>query len=293
VVNARQLSIDAVGDVPLREVSGLGQRRHRAGDVGQVLAVGDEEFALMLADLDAVVGGGFHAVDLRKVIGSAAASEGSEWEAADGDATGRVFVLQESPSRVFVLNVELDEVERVIDLRLDAKERAELNWDASSNARAEGLVLLRNGHLLVAKEKDPPLLLEFGPARGRAEGLAPELVFSRLGEFHLPQDHHTDFSLLSAWRLEPEAHRRIDDISDVAAGPDERLYLLSDESRCIAQLEPALAPSRERVGVTAVWDLPEELQQPEDLVIREDLVPVVAIDKDEPSENLFVMASLD
>jgi uncharacterized protein YjiK len=293
VVKARQLSIDAVGNVPLREVSGLGQRHHDARGVGQVLAVGDEEFALLLADVDAVAGNTFHAVDLREVIGSAAASEGSEWEAADGDATGRVFVLQESPSRVFVLNIELDEVVRVIDLQLGPRERAELNWDASSNARAEGLVLLRNGHLLVAKEKDPPLLMEFGLAREQAEGLAPELVFSSAGEFHLPPDHHTDFSLVSVWRLGPGVDRRIDDISDVAAGPDGRLYLLSDESRCIAQLEPVLAPSRERLGVTAVWSLPEELQQPEGLVITDDMVPIVAVDKDQPAENLFVMAPLD
>src|SRR5918992_2114835 len=188
MAKARQLSIDAVGNVPLREVSGLGQRRHTTRGVGQILAVGDEEFALLFADVDAIGRNSFKAVDLREMIGGAAASEGSEWEAADGDATGRVFVLQESPARVFVLSIELDEVVRVIDLRLGPQERAELNWDASSNARAEGLVLLRNGHLLVAKEKDPPLLMEFGPMGERAGGVAPELLFASLGEFPLQSD---------------------------------------------------------------------------------------------------------
>ena len=177
--------------------------------------------------------------------------------------------------------------------RCDERERAELNWDASSNARAEGLVLLKNGHLLVAKEKDPPLLMEFGPTGERAEGLAPELVFSSLGDFPLDDESRSDFSLVSFWRLESEASQRIGDISDVAAGPDERLYLLSDESRCVARLDPSLTPSRAGLGVTHLWELPERLRQPEGLVIREDMVPIVAIDKDEPSENLFVMSPLD
>jgi hypothetical protein len=293
VVKTRQLEIDAVGNVPLREVSGLGQRRHSGRDVAEVLAVGDNEFTLVLADIDSVAGDGFQSVDLRKVMGHPAASKGSEWEAADGDATGRVFILQESPARVFVLNGELDSVAHVIDLRLDRHERAKLNWDASSNARAEGLVLLTNGHLLVAKEKDPPLLIEFGPSGEHAEGLAPELVFSRLGEFPLQGDRRSDFSLLSFWRLESETSRRIGDISDVAAGPDQRLYLLSDEFRCIARLDPSLTASRAGLGVTELWELPEGLRQPEGLVIRDDMAPIVAIDKDVPSENLFVLAPLD
>jgi hypothetical protein len=293
VVKTRQLSIDAVGNVPLREVSGLGQRRHSDRDAAEILAVGDNEFTLMLADVDAVTGDGFESIDLRTVLGHPEASKGSEWEAADGDATGRVFILQESPARLFVLNVELDSVAHVIDLELNERERAKLNWDASSNARAEGLVLLRNGHLLVAKEKDPPLLMEFGPKGERAEGLAPELVFSSLGEFPLQQSGHSDYSLLSYWRLQPESGRRMGDISDVAAGPDESLYLLSDESRCIARLDRSLEASSADFGLTELWDLPEQLQQPEGLVIREDMVPIVAIDKDVPVENLFVMGPLD
>jgi hypothetical protein len=293
MVKTRQLSIAAIGNVPLREVSGLGQRRDAAREAAEVLAVGDNEFALMLADVDELAdGGGFRSVDLRQVIGHPAPSEGSEWEAADGDATGRVFILQESPARVFVLNDGLDSVAHAIDLRLDDRERAELNWDASSNARAEGLVLLQNGHLLVAKEKDPPLLMEFGPMGERAGGLAPELLFASLGEFPLQSDARSDFSLLSFWRLESEAGRRIGDFSDVAAGPDQRLYVLSDESRCIAQMDLSLTPSRASFGITELWELPDALRQPEGLVVREDMVPIVAIDKDEPSENLFVMTPL-
>ena len=100
------------------------------------------------------------------------------------------------------------------------------------------------------------------------------------------------FELLKAWKLDEETDIRIDDVSDVAVGPDDRLYLLSDESRCIARVENRVSAAGATLGTTAVWRLPDELEQPEGLILTDDLVPLVAIDKDEPEGNLFVLSGL-
>jgi hypothetical protein len=283
-----RLSINKVHDVPLSEVSGLGQRRMSDG-AREILAVGDQQFEVVIIRPN-------DEEWQHRNVSLAFALEGkraesSEWEAADGDATGRVFLLQESPSRVYIARRDLDHIERVIDLKLDAPQRRDLNWDADSNARAEGLVLMANGHVLVAKEKDPPLILEFGRRADDAAGVQPTLLLGSLGEFPVPDKPTTAFEVLATWHLDQGAG--ITDISDIAAGPDDRLYLLSDESRCIARVETSVSRGETAVDVVEIWELPEEIQQPEGLVLMENMIPIVAIDRDEQEENLFVMEPLD
>jgi uncharacterized protein YjiK len=57
----------------------------------------------------------------------------------------------------------------------------------------------------------------------------------------------------------------IGDLSDVTVGPDGRVYLLSDESRCVARLQETVPPEGGTVEVDRIWGLPERLHQPEGL----------------------------
>jgi hypothetical protein len=289
-----RLSIEKVHDIPLSEVSGLGRRRAPDG-VQQVLAVGDRQFDVIIAHQDGEATWRFDRVSLESMLVGAHAADtpewkSSEWEAADGDATGRLYLLQESPSRVYVINKDLDQIERVIDLKLDESQRRDLDWDVNANARAEGLVLLKNGHVLVAKEKEPPLVLEFSKHGDQAEGVQPGLLFDSLGEYPMPPDPTTTFELMATWSLDEASG--ITDISDMAEAPDGRLYLLSDESRCIARIKAATAGEPE-LSIEEIWELPEELKQPEGLVFMDGMVPLIAIDRDEQAKNLFVMQPLD
>jgi hypothetical protein len=70
------------------------------------------------------------------------------------------------------------------------------------------------------------------------------------------------------------------------------MYLLSDESRSIARLESHLRPEASGVAAVEVWLLPQTIVQPEGLVIQEDMVPLVAIDRQDTGENLFRLQSL-
>lgn len=293
-MKTQQLTVEDTADIDLLEISGLGQR-HRPGGSGlQVLAVGDEEFTVLMADLEAgVTPRRFERLQLEQVLAEGDPAAGSQWEAADGDASGRVFILQEDPAVVFVLNPEMDELVSRIELISRTPDGDDLGLGASPNSQGEGLVLLRNGHVLIAKEKDPPVLMEYGPNEERPQGVAPDLLFATSDEFPLPANRRTQFGLLTVWRLSGSAEAEIKDISDIAVGPDEGLYLLSDESRCIAQLERTLDPQQEHLGVASLWHLPSELEQPEGLVVTEERTPLVAIDSGDRSRNLFVLSPLE
>lgn len=288
-----QLAVHRAYELPLREISGLGQRVAPARGARQLVAVGDEEFTIVLADLEEPASiSNVERFRLDDVVRKGP-SGGSQWEAADGDATGRIFVLEEAPPSVFVFGPNVGGLLQTIDLSFEAAGALEPRWRSSANVQGEGLVLLRDGHLLIAKEKDPPVLMELGPAEDRARGTtACELVFPSSAEFPAPDGRQSKFHLLEVWDLDTGEWGEITDISDIAVGPDERLYLVSDESHCIARLETDVAPSEARFSVTMVWSLPEDLRQPEGLVFTQDLTPIVAVDRKEPTENVFVLEPL-
>ena len=75
-------------------------------------------------------------------------------------------------------------------------------------------------------------------------------------------------------------------------GPDGRVYILSDESRCIARLQPTVPPEAGTVAVDRIWGLPDRLHQPEGLVITGDWDVLVAIDHTEQRDNLFLLGGL-
>lgn len=290
-MKVQSLGIRALLDAPLREISGLGRRPHSPQGPQQVLAVGDEDFTLAVATVgrDGALGE-FRRHGLKDVLQGSGASGSSEWEAADGDRSGRVFILQESPGVVFIFSPNLDRLLHRVELSV--QDSNAVDWDRLPNSQGEGLVLLAGGHFLIAKEKDPPLLMEFGPRGDGARGVDSGSLLLGREEFTLPPDERAQQVLLTIWELDEDAASRISDISDVAVGPDQRLYLLSDESRCIARLESSVSPGQRRVRVTGMWRLPDEAEQPEGLVLLDDMTPVVAIDSQEPAGNVFVLDPL-
>lgn len=289
-MRTNQLGIRQVFDVPLLEISGLGQRPRSPQQGMQVLAVGDEDFTVVSASVESNTSlSDFHTHRLHDLLGGSD-EYGSQWEAADGDSTGRVFILQESPGKVFILSAELDRLLHTIDLSVEDDDR--LDWEKSPNAQGEGLVLLANGHVVVAKEKEPPLLMEFGPEGDEASGIDSGLLLLERRRFPEPAEASSKHIVLTVWDLDGEADARIDDISDIAVGPDERLYLLSDESRCIARVEHQLPAAQRKLSITGVWKLPEEIVQPEGLVLLDDMTPMVAVDRKEPNQNLFLLDQL-
>jgi uncharacterized protein YjiK len=291
---AAELEIMTAWDLDLREVSAICERPAGHGRPRQVLAVGDQTHHLLVGGLEAGGPGRFERRDLAPLLADAGlpTPESSQWEGLDTDSTGRVFVLREVPGTVLVFDANLQTLRHVFPLTVE-DDPGELEvWEADHNALGEGLLLLRNGHLFVVKEDKPRQLLEFGRPGARAEGLHDGLPVAHAAEFPTPLEHRVTFRLLTGWDLGGEAMERIGDLSDVTVGPDGRIYVLSDESRCIARLQATLDPDDRLVEVDRIWHLPDRLRQPEGLVITRDWEVLVATDHDEPRENLFLLRGL-
>jgi SdiA-regulated len=289
------LEVRQVWDLDLREVSGICERPAGQGRDRQLLAVGDQTHQILLGDLPAGGPARFQRRDLAPLLAAAGlrTPDSSQWEGIDTDSTGRVFVLREVPGTVLVFDEALETLLHVFPLTVEDDPAEVEAWEADQNALGEGLLLLRNGNLFVVKEDKPRQLLEFGPPGARAEGLRDDLPVAHASEFPTPEESRVTFRLLSAWDLGGAAMERIGDLSDVTVGPDGRIYLLSDQSRCIARLQATLDPEDRLVEVDRVWGLPDRLVQPEGLVITADRDVLVATDHDEPRENLFLLRGLD
>ena len=84
---------------------------------------------------------------------------------------GRVLLLQETPPRVELIDPKALQVVASIDLAVEGRGEIAQAWSDPKGSRGEGMVLLPGGHLLVAKEKKPAALIEFGPPHSRSLGL--------------------------------------------------------------------------------------------------------------------------
>ncbi|MDP9210027.1 MAG: SdiA-regulated domain-containing protein [Actinomycetota bacterium] len=290
-----ELGVRDVYDLQLREVSGICERAAGDGRPRQLLAIGDDSHHLLVGDLEPEVPEEFARHDLEPLLAGAGVRLGrsSQWEGVDTDDTGRVFVLREVPGTVFVFDPGLARLLHVLHLTVEDDPGEQEAWDADENALGEGLLLLRNGHLFVVKEEKPRQLLEFGLPGEQAQGLHGDLLVTDTGRFPTPGERTATFHMLSAWDLGGEALERVGDLSDVTVGPDGRVYLLSDESRCIARLQPTVPPESGTVAVDRIWGLPDRLHQPEGLVITPTWDVLIATDHSEQRENLFLMDGLD
>jgi uncharacterized protein YjiK len=289
-----ELAVRDVFDLQLREVSGICERAAGAGRPRQLLAIGDDSHTVLVGDLEPEVPAEFARHDLEPLLAEAGVpmGESSQWEGVDTDETGRVFVLREVPGTVFVFDPTLRRLLHVLALTVENDPGEQRAWDADENALGEGLLLLRNGHLFVVKEDKPRQLLEFGRPAEQAQGLRGDLLVTDTGRFPGPDAPSASFHMLAAWDLGGEALERIGDLSDVTVGPDGRVYLLSDESRCIARLQASIPPESGTVAVDRIWALPERLHQPEGLVITGDWDVLVATDHKEQRDNLFLLDGL-
>jgi hypothetical protein len=271
-----KLAVRDVADVPLRELSGLALR----GD--SLLAVGDREPSLFIAP----VGSWplqWRGVDLAELN---LPDDGTQFEAlvASGDHT--VLVLQEQPARVLHLDVAAPALLGTLRLEVPQGHRLREAWLGDRSSRGESLVLIEQGHLLVIKEKDPSVILEFGPA-----GEAP-VGWRRGVAAEAPATADAALTVLATWRLGDQLSTELPDVSEATIGPDGCLYLLSDQGSAIARLPDRLDPSGGKVDAETVWRIAGSPKNPEGLVILADGTPLVGLDTQSPRQNLLRLEPL-
>ena len=170
--NDNRLHVCRVVDVPLHEVSGICLRRGRNGRMS-LIAVGDRVakiawFSLPRSDEGRI---DWHTSDIAKLSGSMLPQNDPQIEAVCADGVGRVLLLQETPPRVELIDPKAFKVVASIVLAVEGRGEIAQAWSDPKGSRGEGMVLLPGGHLLVAKEKKPAALIEFGPPDSRSRGL--------------------------------------------------------------------------------------------------------------------------
>jgi len=289
----RRLKLLAKVDLPVLEASGIVVRRND-GRV-RVLAVGDRTWHIVIGEFtgDAEFRG-WRTLDLSGLAGWPSAEDDSQLEAIAADGGTLVALMREDPPVVLLADTASGELLSTITLVAPSGSDLGESWDDPSS-RGEGLVLLRGGRLLVAKEKRPRALIEFAPLGSRSLGLARHDFLGPDERWDVPAGD-VEFVATAMWKLRGDAKSALGDISALAVGVDRDLWLLSDKSRCVAHLslDKPLPPAGGEIRkFDEVWRLPKGTKKPEGIAALDSECVLVAMDTDLTKANGLIVKRPD
>src|SRR5262245_21021014 len=207
------LRVRRMVDVPLREVSGICSRRDRDGRTFLV-AVGDRVAKIAWFSQPRTVEGriDWHTSDIEKLSGSAIPMQHPQIEAICVDGLGRVLLLQETPPRAELIDPKALKVVASIDLVVEGRGKIARAWSDPKGSLGEATTLLPGGHLLVAKEKKPAALIEFGPPQSQSRGLARGGALAGSEQWPIKEGHHR-FVALASWLPDKKLAKTCPDFS--------------------------------------------------------------------------------
>jgi hypothetical protein len=214
-----------------------------------------------------------------------------QWEGAAIDGKSRVVLLRESPSQLAVIDYTGAVVARDIRMTLPPGHPVMQAWNDPASG-PEALVLLDDGHVLIAKEKDPAAIIEFAPTSDVSPNAEENRWLQQEVAWQLPGAKQ--LVAVATWFLDPRTSSILSDISDAAIGADRSLYLLSDRSAAIAQVTLGAVDRATSVGVASAgpsWSLSDK-KNPEGLVILPDGTALVAYDRHHARDNLVILDHL-
>lgn len=258
------------GVIPLKEVSGLA----KMGD--RFVAVGDRTTAIVSFRMkDGVPTDAKQHKPLPK-----AGKKGSQYEAVDVDGAGHAVVLSEAGD-VVVLSADLEREEA----------SATLNWDTAiellggapleKNSGAEGMVVLDDGHMLVALEKAPSAIIEFGPKGAEAKGFMAGTT--RATKAFTPP---AELVALKVWKIQDA---RIPDVSDLEIGPDGALWAVTQQGNRLVRFEKQMDVDENKANAREYIELPAQISGAEGLAF-DGTRPLVARDRAaDTKRNLYVL----
>ena len=284
--------------VPLKEISGMVR-----GAKGEILAIGDDAPLLGLVaidnnDLELVQTFNFTRTMWQKfflcpgaqndVCSELSRTITSEWEGLyyypDSE---EIAVLQESTGSIITFDQQLRSIKAHTVLDFMLKTGKETN---SSNSLGEGFLPLASGRILVAREKNPAALVEFGMLGESAAGYQAKdskLATSRPAD---DTDRHVLYPLHS-WYLQVDSTDPEDecDLSDITVASNGKLYGVSQVCRQVYQFDD-LSPRSDKLEVKAKWDLPLQMATAESLIVIKEGVFLVAVDTKEDINSVFLVA---
>lgn len=272
--------------VPLPEVSGLSSRAVEGGML--LLALGDDRVAFATTTVVDGVPGEFSVVTADDVGARPGYEErATQLEAVAVDGAGRAWLLTEGTSMVG--GVDLSASSIVSRLEIDTSTIPDLHasWSKKNASRGEGMLLLRDGHLLVAKEKKPAGLVELGPRGHEARGVSEESLLGPDEAWAPPPDDDV-LAALAWWPWKGDGTSDLEDLSDLAPDHEGGVWVLSDQSRCLTRLSLPLVPGG-AVSVSGTSKLPKSIAKPEGLAFLGGGLIAVADDRKDTRDNLTIL----
>ena len=282
--------------IPLAEVSGLSCLRRSGGAL--LVAVGDNDASLATADVGADGAVGEWRVVTSDELGARpdAAVRFRQLEAVAVDGAGRAWVVTEGTSLLGGIDLAAGATVGGASLETATLPELDRHWRVRDASRSEGLLLLARGHLLVAKEKDPAGLVEFGPAGEDPLGVSGATLLATDAAFTLPvgapDGQPPSLVALAWWPLPKGSTKAFADLSDLALDGSGGVWVLSDKSRRIGRLRIPLAAGDE-VLLEPLADLPKGIGKPEGLALLPGGLIAVADDRKDDRVNLWVLRASD
>jgi uncharacterized protein YjiK len=285
--------------VPSVEISGMAWRTDPTTKKRELVLVGDRDSKILVIDWENRKTGLLPRETVLKPLPSASpsaedSSAQSQWESVFSDDSGRLFIIQEDPAQILVVAPDLGRIESRIRLTVPKDSPLAPSWNQEGNGKGEGLLPLKNGHILVVKERGPIEVIEFAPAGAAAEGYRKELSLEKNGRFPLPKDALTEFYPVHRWKLTSESEELFEDASGLDLDRQGNLYLLGDQQNLVGKIGKTLKADESEVRVERLWSIPSVLRQPEGMVIDDGDRPIIAIDrKNAKKANLFLLSPMN
>jgi hypothetical protein len=229
----------------------------------------------------------WHTSSIAKLSGSKLPKHDPQIEAICADGGGRILLLQETPPRVELIDLKALKAVALIDLVIEGRDKIAQAWSDPKGSRGEGAVLLPGGHLLIAKEKKPAALIEFGPVHSRSRGLVRGGALAGGERWPIKKGRH-EFVALAVWLPDKTLAKTCADFSDLEIGPDGRLYLLSDQSSTIARLDD-LPAGGGTASLLDAWRLGDLDGKPEGLAFTAQGRAIVGLDTRKARRNLVLL----
>ena len=215
----------------------------------------------------------------------------SQWEAIAIDGSGRNFLLQEYSQAIVVMDGSLTSVQHVLNFdfglsKYATKKRSKRYRNFDDSLSSEGFLLLKNGHVLIAKEKSPSVLAEFAPSGSFSIGVDPDTLLPNGEKFEFNSSgERTNLVIVNEWQI---AGYGKCDISDLASDRHGSIFVLSENCGTVLKLDQ-LKINDPIVVASKKWRLPKVIKHPEGLSIDSQDRFWIANDVKDQSDNVFIV----
>lgn len=215
----------------------------------------------------------------------------SQWEAIAIDGAGKNFLLQEYSRAILVMDGALHSVENVLNFdfsssRYTPQKRSKRYRQSDDNLSAEGFLLMKKGHVLIAKEKSPTVIAEFGPVGSAPMGVNQSSLLGPAETFDLSAiSERQSLVLLAEWQI---ADYGKCDISDLAKDSSGSIYVLSENCGMVQKFDQLLIAQPAVVAVEK-WRLPKTIRNPEGLFIDSQKRFWISSDIKDEGDNIFIV----